>query len=436
MDDLLLNSRITKDEVDMLKDDLSTFNGSSMGINNNDTEMSSQPLPPIPITIKSAEKKRHEKREFPIFTLIKNHLEIFIKICSHLEPLELASLRLTCKDFNDLLKSPIDSITQQIWKQSRVKFCEFYQLPPPLGVSEQTYVGMIYSENGCQVCGDLSKSATIYWNPLVICCTSCFNKNTISENTIRYEWDFPESIIKILIPITLKDLFGDYLRYYWIASVGQQIDEFINLEPTEEKPWLKSKVIQYHFAISTSLEREYWERCRYIKKYRLTTTETKKRKSIKGKEVERLHQNNQNQQVEASIYPTYFGWLAQLDILPIFENEYKNALKAASAYYESDIRIIKQEVDKSNKYGAENFITCVGVDQLDDCISPTDTILGDSDPEDTAVSPRHTKKARYNPLEERTNSPQHTPPRIKNVGYSLRARTPTKSPSSSLNGNL
>ncbi|CAG8563068.1 8235_t:CDS:2 [Ambispora gerdemannii] len=389
-----------------------------------------------PITIKSVEKKEQKKREFLVLDLIKNRIEIFTNICSHLEPLNLVSLRLTCKEFNDLLKSPIDSITQQIWKQSRVTFCKFYQLPPPLGISEQTYVSMIYSENGCQVCGDLSKSATIYWNPLVICCTSCFNKNTISERTIRYEWDFPESIIKILIPITLKDLFGDYLRYYWIPSVSQQIDEFINLEPAEEKPWLKSKSIQYQYAISTSLEREYWERCRYIKRYRPTTAETKKRKSIKGKEVERLQpQNNQNQQVEASIYPTYFEWLVQLDILPIFENEYKNALKAASAYYESQTEI-KQEVDKVNKheelYSVEN--SCVVVDQLDDCFSPTETILGDSDPEDTAPSPRPTKKARYNPLEERTNSPQHTPQRIKNLGYSLRARTPTKSSSSSLNG--
>ncbi|CAG8628847.1 3600_t:CDS:2, partial [Ambispora leptoticha] len=416
-------------EVDMLKDDLSTFNIKPIGIQLVDTinqlKIQTQSIAHMKqqsestlSNNKTTTTTNGEKKSPALFS-ITNHLYIFTNICSYLEPLDLVLLRLTCKYFNNLVKSPFDSITQQIWKNSRLASCEFYQLPPPLGMSEQLYINMIYTDNGCQICGDLIKNAKIYWNSLMVSCASCLNKNAISEKALRSEWDLPEAIVNVFIPITLQDLYGDYLRYYWIPSVSLTIEEYINLEPAEEKNWLKRKEIEYRFAIMTSLEREYWERCRYIKKYQPTITEVRKRKPIKHKEIERplQHQtslDHQIQQSEVSLYPTYYEWLKQLDILPIYENEYKDALKIATVNDE----IIRQRIEQA-KYGKSSNSTTIPL---------ADTII-----EGNFVSQRANKNVETNHPKKYTNNSQQQP-RFRNAGYALRARaTKLSSSSSSLN---
>ncbi|CAG8622929.1 7488_t:CDS:2 [Ambispora gerdemannii] len=376
-----LSEESEESEVDMLKDDLSTFNINPIGIqlvnNMNELSIQAQTSAHIEQQLESTLNNNNQttitingKNQFTALFSITNHIEIFANICSYLEPLDLVLLRLTCKYFNNLVNSPFDSITQQIWKHSRIESCEFYQLPPPLGISEQLYISMIYTDSG--------------------------------EKALRDEWELPVAIIKILIPITIQDLYGDYLRYYWTPSVSFIIEELINLKPDEEKYWLKSKEIEYQFAIMTSLEREYWERCRYIKKYYPTGIETRKRKSIESKEEQPSSLDNSNQQSEISLYPTYYDWLTQLDILPIYKSEYTNALEAAAVNDE----IINQKINQA-KY-----------EKL------SRTII-----EDNSVYQRSYRKIKPNYREEDIQQL----PRFRNAGYSLRARAPKSSSSSSLN---
>src|SRR6266542_2323508 len=66
--------------------------------------------------------------------------EIFIKICEHLHPSDLLTLTGVCKRFRGFLCSPESSITQDIWRTSRIKFLSGLQLSPPEGMYEEEYI--------------------------------------------------------------------------------------------------------------------------------------------------------------------------------------------------------------------------------------------------------------------------------------------------------
>ncbi|KAG9305023.1 hypothetical protein G9A89_007426 [Geosiphon pyriformis] len=205
-----------------------------------------------------------------------NSVEIFANICSFLPPSDLCSLRLTCKFFEELLGSPIDTLTQQIWGNSRKQFSNFLQISPPIGVSEQAYQNLVFGVIKCQLCHDTKDEALIYWVPKIRCCTSCLNRNIISQQKLVKDWDIPQEFISILVPITQRDLFGDGVQYYWLPSVTKSLNKYISLEPKIKERWLKKKSDQAKKNMAVNLEREYWDYCRAISNKFLNSGKIKK----------------------------------------------------------------------------------------------------------------------------------------------------------------
>ncbi|RIA96695.1 hypothetical protein C1645_358254 [Glomus cerebriforme] len=103
--------------------------------------------------------------------------EIFIKICEHLPPSDLLTLTGVCKRFRGFLCSPESSITQDIWRASRIKFLSGLQLSPPEGMYEEEYIRFGKLLTSCQYCLT-KKTVKVYWQFRVRCCQECLVKNT------------------------------------------------------------------------------------------------------------------------------------------------------------------------------------------------------------------------------------------------------------------
>src|SRR3990170_9127002 len=69
--------------------------------------------------------------------------EIFINICQDLPPVDLLSLARVCKTFYKYLCSTNSTTTQEIWRNSRITFLPFVQMPPPEGMTELQYVKLV-----------------------------------------------------------------------------------------------------------------------------------------------------------------------------------------------------------------------------------------------------------------------------------------------------
>ncbi|CAG8785781.1 1314_t:CDS:2, partial [Acaulospora morrowiae] len=103
--------------------------------------------------------------------------EIFIKICEHLSPSDLLSLTGVCKRFRGFLCSPESSITQDIWRTSRINFLPGLPLSPPEGMYEEEYIRFGKLLTRCQYCSS-QKTVKVYWQFKVRCCQDCLQKNT------------------------------------------------------------------------------------------------------------------------------------------------------------------------------------------------------------------------------------------------------------------
>lgn len=103
--------------------------------------------------------------------------EIFIKICEHLPPEDLLSLTGVCRRFRGFLCSPQSTITQDIWRTSRLSFLPGLQLPPPEGMYEEEYIRFGKLLTRCQYCKS-RKMVKVYWQFQVRCCQECLLKNT------------------------------------------------------------------------------------------------------------------------------------------------------------------------------------------------------------------------------------------------------------------
>ncbi len=132
---------------------------SSLSSNNSQTSLTSVPNHYIPVAITIPP-------------------EIFIKICEHLPPLDLLMLTGVCRRFRGFLCSPESSITQDIWRTSRVNFLPSLQLPPPEGMYEEEYIRFGKLLTRCQFCLT-RKTVKVYWQFRVRCCQECLMKNTI-----------------------------------------------------------------------------------------------------------------------------------------------------------------------------------------------------------------------------------------------------------------
>src|SRR4051812_27833079 len=86
--------------------------------------------------------------------------EVFINICNYLHPTDLLSVARVCRRFYDYLRCEISSSTELIWRQSRINFLPWYQVPPPAVISEQFYVRLLV-QKACQMCGNKKKGEIV-----------------------------------------------------------------------------------------------------------------------------------------------------------------------------------------------------------------------------------------------------------------------------------
>ena len=105
--------------------------------------------------------------------------ELFAKFCTFLPPADLFSLSQVCRKFHGYLRAPNSFSTQQIWKESRLKFMPEEDMPPPEGMSEEKYVDLLLIKRGCQICRR-NKLCRICWEFEVRCCEECFEKKTVT----------------------------------------------------------------------------------------------------------------------------------------------------------------------------------------------------------------------------------------------------------------
>src|SRR6266496_2360068 len=104
--------------------------------------------------------------------------ELFAEFCTFLPPADLLSLSQVCRKFRGYLCAPNSLTTQQIWKESRLKFTPKEDMPPPEGMSEEKYAELLITERGCQIC-KRSKKCEIYWEFAIRCCEKCHSNKTI-----------------------------------------------------------------------------------------------------------------------------------------------------------------------------------------------------------------------------------------------------------------
>jgi hypothetical protein len=104
--------------------------------------------------------------------------ELFIIICSFLPPNDLYSLSKVCRKFHEYLSTSNSSTTQQIWKESRLKFMPNETMPPPEGMIEKRYVELLMINLGCQICKQ--NKCELCWGLEIRCCEECLLNNCVT----------------------------------------------------------------------------------------------------------------------------------------------------------------------------------------------------------------------------------------------------------------
>ncbi|CAB4467562.1 hypothetical protein RhiirA5_501494 [Rhizophagus irregularis] len=160
--------------------------------------------------------------------------EIFIIICSFLPPNDLCSLSQVCFKFHEYLCTSNSSTTQQIWKESRLKFMPKETMPPPEGMIEKKYVELLIIERGCQICKRKTE-CNIYWGLEVRCCEKCLIKNCITQDKL-YMKKFPREFIDIL-PYS----YFNCEYYYWKKQLDITYPQYCNLLEENKQCWLDDK---------------------------------------------------------------------------------------------------------------------------------------------------------------------------------------------------
>jgi hypothetical protein len=141
-------------------------------------------LQDISINFSSAETNQSTHHEESNHVLTKIPPEIFELICDHLCPKDLLSLTLVCKDLRSFLWSFTSSMTQQIWRDSRIKWTtidEYKRILPPEGIMfEQQYVWLVHLIDACQFCGNKRRGASkIYWPFKMYSCVPCISSRIL-----------------------------------------------------------------------------------------------------------------------------------------------------------------------------------------------------------------------------------------------------------------
>ncbi|GBC13291.2 SGNH/GDSL hydrolase family protein [Rhizophagus irregularis DAOM 181602=DAOM 197198] len=161
--------------------------------------------------------------------------EIFIKICEHLPPSDLLTLTGVCKRFRGFLCSPESSITQDIWRTSRIKFLTGLQLSPPEGMYEEEYIRFGKLLTSCQNCST-KKTVKVYWQFRVRYCHDCLMKNTTS---IIFSKDHAWENDKVLEGLV-------YVRHnnqvlFWTPDVKSSYKEYEVISGSKFPEWVKKR---------------------------------------------------------------------------------------------------------------------------------------------------------------------------------------------------
>ncbi|GBC09503.1 hypothetical protein RclHR1_08910007 [Rhizophagus clarus] len=189
-------------------------------------------------------------------------LELFIEVCSFLSPADLFTLSQVCRKFRGCLCAPNSFNTQQIWKESRLKFMPKEDLPPPEGMSEEKYAELLVTERGCQIC-KRTKECKIYWEFTIRCCKRCFYKKTISRIELIMKIKCPLEFINIMPCAHVGYFFCE--KYYWKEQVDLAYSQYYGLSKKRKKNWLKDKKQEFDSIMNYVRQRELRkEKARYF----------------------------------------------------------------------------------------------------------------------------------------------------------------------------
>ncbi|CAG8494755.1 8150_t:CDS:2 [Ambispora gerdemannii] len=116
---------------------------------------------------------------------VVNHLspELFVAIVRDLSPADLLNLTFVCKLYREYLCSPNSSMTQEIWRCSRLYYYPSLYLPPPEGMDEKSYLELARLRKDCQLCGRVVY-LIVHWAFRLRCCDRCLKTNIKCEKEI------------------------------------------------------------------------------------------------------------------------------------------------------------------------------------------------------------------------------------------------------------
>ncbi|CAB4411397.1 unnamed protein product [Rhizophagus irregularis] len=149
--------------------------------------------------------------------------EIFIEICSFLPPGDLFTLSQVCRKFRGYLCAPNSFATQQIWKESRLKFMPKEEMPPPEGMSEEKYAELLMTERGCQICKQI-RECKIYWESEVRCCVICFYEKIVSRINLITKTKCSLEFVNIM-PCAHTGYF--YCKKYYWKEEKEKVGHFL-----------------------------------------------------------------------------------------------------------------------------------------------------------------------------------------------------------------
>ncbi|CAG8454620.1 5927_t:CDS:2 [Diversispora eburnea] len=181
-------------------------------------------------------------------SLISLTPELLAEICENLSPEDLYILSTVCKKFREFLWST-SRYTQQIWRNSRLKF--LCQLRNPFDkeiMSEQQYIWLNFLGNSCQFCGIEIKERIehVIWEFKVLSCQDCLENKTSCKKDLLLK-QYPKELLSCL-PSTdnitkskLPFIFEAEENYYLTDEVNAKLAEYTALKGIEKNSWLKNK---------------------------------------------------------------------------------------------------------------------------------------------------------------------------------------------------
>ncbi|KAG9288812.1 hypothetical protein G9A89_001136 [Geosiphon pyriformis] len=166
--------------------------------------------------------------------------EIFLKIVYHLAPDDLLSLSLVCKNYRIYLCCPNSSITQEIWRRSRLLYFPLLSIPPPAGMDEKRYIQLTSLGDFCQICQiDHKIRLAVYWPFRLRCCDRCLKARIASKTEIRTKLCTKKEKSKILagLPYIRIEDVSFYLRNQWERAEKK----YLSLDLDSRTVWIEEQ---------------------------------------------------------------------------------------------------------------------------------------------------------------------------------------------------